>query len=73
MGSLGVNSESAEAIFSFELFDPIQNPYFWSVQVNTSQSFGTVRSLLWPGYIAYSFFNKNTFGGVYNGNGIKQA
>jgi hypothetical protein len=62
-----------EAIFSFDLFDPIQNAYFWSAQVNTSQSIGTARSFLWPGYIAYVFFNRTVFGGVYNGNGIKQT
>lgn len=62
-----------EAIFSFDLFDRVQNPYFWSAQVNTSQTLGTVRSFLWPGYLAYVFFNKALFGGVYYGNGIKQT
>lgn len=65
--------ESVEAVFSFELFDKIENPSFWSAQLNTTQTLGTVRSLLWPGYVSYSFLNKNAFGGVYYGNGLKQT
>jgi len=28
---------------------------------------------LWPGYIAYSFTNRNVFGGLYFGNGLKNV
>lgn len=67
------NLESVEAIFEYRLFDQLENISFWSNQVNTTHTIGTVRSLLWPGYIAYTFFNKNIFGGVYVGNGLKQV
>jgi hypothetical protein len=60
-------------VFSLELFDAIENPSYWSAQTNTTLTLGTVRSLLWPGYISYTFFNRPAFGGVYYGNGTKQA
>ncbi|EPR64015.1 putative Radial spoke head protein 9 [Toxoplasma gondii GAB2-2007-GAL-DOM2] len=41
----------------------------WSVRYDPSSSTVTVRSLLWPGYIAYCVLNTNFFGGVYIGNG----
>lgn len=65
--------ESPEAVFSFEIFDKVENKTFWSVQLNTLQSLGTVRSLVWPGYISYCLFNNRVFGGVYYGNGLKQT
>ena len=65
--------ESVEAVFSFDLFDRIENPSLWSAQPNTALSWGTVRSLLWPGYLAYVSFKRPCFGGVYYGNGLKQT
>lgn len=60
-------------MFTFDIFDKVGNPTFWSAQLNTMQSLGTARSLLWPGYISYSLFNNKAFGGVYYGNGLKQT
>ena len=68
-----IHLESVEAVFSLELFDTIENPTYWSAQTNTTLTLGTARSLLWPGYIGYTFFNRPAFGGVYCGNGLKQA
>jgi radial spoke head protein 9 len=33
----------------------------------------TLRSLLWPGYVAYNRVHSNIFGGIYIGNGIKNS
>lgn len=43
------------------------------MQSNTRGDLATIRSLMWPGYIGYVFKEKNTFGGVYYGNGIKNS
>ncbi len=60
-------------MFKFDFFDKIQNTLFWSLQVNTMETIGTARSLLWPGYVGYNFFNRKIFGGIYFGNGLKQV
>jgi hypothetical protein len=65
--------ESVEAVFSLDLFDCVDHPFFWSAQLNSTQTLGTVRSLLWPGYLAYCSFARGAFGGVYVGNGLKQG
>ncbi len=65
--------ESVEAVFSPELFDKVENPSYWSAQPNLSQTLVTVRSLLWPGYVAYGWVNRQSFGGGYFGNGLKQV
>ena len=65
--------ESTQSIFRDDIFDKIGNPTFWSIQPNTENNLITVRSFLWPGYLAYLFTNRNVFGGVYFGNGIKNV
>lgn len=68
-----MDSEGVDAVFSYDILDPVSRQTAWSAQRNLTQSLGTVRSLLWPGYVAYAFFGRNAFGGVYFGNGLKQT
>lgn len=49
--------------------DPIKDS--WSVQTDESKTEITIRSLLWPGYVAYHRANSTVFGGVYLGTGIQ--
>jgi radial spoke head protein 9 len=43
----------------------------WSVQTDESKAEVTIRSLIWPGYLAYHRANSTVFGGAYFGTGIK--
>lgn len=45
----------------------------WSVQLDTTRSAVSVKSLLWPGYIAFHKLKTKLFGGVYIGDGIKNV
>eukprot|EP01017_Pseudomicrothorax_dubius_P042130 TRINITY_DN6833_c0_g1_i1.p1 TRINITY_DN6833_c0_g1~~TRINITY_DN6833_c0_g1_i1.p1 ORF type:complete len:278 (+),score=92.85 TRINITY_DN6833_c0_g1_i1:173-1006(+) len=65
-----------EALFFYDFLDPIDKdlPYgCWALHKDASKTIATIRSLLWPGYIAYHRANSNIFGGVYIGNGIKNV
>ena len=66
--------ESTESVFRYDIFDPLMNDKpngAWSVQVDPSETIGTVKSLLWPGYVSYSVSGTNQFGGAYFGDGMK--
>lgn len=66
--------ESDESVFRDDIFDPVTDDKpkgAWCVQVDSSKSVGTVRSLLWPGYVAYNETGTGKFGGAYFGDGIK--
>jgi len=43
----------------------------WSIHLDCSKTIATIRSLLWPGYVAYHRANTLVFGGCYIGDGIK--
>lgn len=73
LGTFIINSESVDSVFNFDFFDKIENQTYWTILVNSSQTLGTIRSLVWPGYLGYHFFGKKTFGGLYFGNGLKQV
>ena len=73
IGTYQFMQESAEAVFSLDLLDKIANPTFWSAQTNTTLTWGTARSLLWPGYLSYMSFKRPCFGGIYFGCGMKQT
>ncbi|XP_026194183.1 radial spoke head protein 9 homolog [Cyclospora cayetanensis] len=45
----------------------------WATRFDPVSNCVTVRSLLWPGYIAYSIVNTKEFGGVYFGGGEEAA
>ena len=65
-----------DAIFTYDFLDPadqdIPKPC-WSVQIDSTKALVNVRSLLWPGYVAYHRAATQRFGGVYIGNGIKNV
>jgi radial spoke head protein 9 len=65
-----------KATFDFNFLDNIQDTPIkncWSVQINSSKTVSSIRSLLWPGYYAYHKANTDMFGGVYFGYGIRNV
>jgi radial spoke head protein 9 len=65
-----------DAIFTYDFLDPADADVpmpCWSVQTDSSKALVNVRSLLWPGYIAYHKANTQRCGGVYIGNGVKNV
>jgi len=63
-----------DAIFTYDFLDPAELDLpkpCWSLQIDSTKTLVNVRSLLWPGYVAYHRANTQRFGGVYIGNGIK--
>ena len=66
--------ETNHSVFREDIFDCIteDNPKgAWSIQTDTSGTIITVRSLLWPGYVAYNVVGTGEFGGIYFGDGLK--
>ena len=66
--------ETAKSVFHEDIFDPIiedKPKGAWSVQVDPSENVGIIKSLIWPGYIAYSVSGTKLFGGAYFGDGLK--
>eukprot|EP00826_Nyctotherus_ovalis_P056995 TRINITY_DN7784_c0_g1_i6.p1 TRINITY_DN7784_c0_g1~~TRINITY_DN7784_c0_g1_i6.p1 ORF type:complete len:278 (+),score=73.31 TRINITY_DN7784_c0_g1_i6:72-905(+) len=66
--------ETTQSVFRENIFDPIADDEpkgAWSLQVNSSETLGIVKSLLWPGYVAYSVSGTKLFGGAYFGDGLK--
>ena len=43
----------------------------WSLQFGPTGDIATLRSLVWPGYVAYHVPGTTQFGGMYVGNGEK--
>jgi radial spoke head protein 9 len=65
-----------DALFTYDFLDEIQKDSpkcCWSIQIDASGNLATVRSLLWPGYASFHVANTNKFGGLYIGDGIKNA
>lgn len=66
--------ETNESIFHEDIFDPIKADLpkgAWSIQADSSGMVTTIRSLLWPGYVAYNIASMKAFGGIYLGDGLK--
>lgn len=66
--------ETTKSVFREDIFDPIVNDKpkgAWSVQLDTSETVGIVKSLVWPGYIGYNISGTNKFGSAYFGDGLK--
>lgn len=65
-----------DALFSFDFFDDLEQDVprgQWSIQFDLSNRIVSIRSLLWPGYTSFHMCNSKLFGGVYIGNGLKNA
>ncbi|EGR29932.1 radial spoke head protein, putative [Ichthyophthirius multifiliis] len=65
-----------DAIFHFNIFDPIHNDLpkgCWSLQTDSSKTNATLRSLTWPGFVGYHRANSRIFGYCYIGNGLKNC
>lgn len=66
--------ESAGSVFREDIFDPIiedKPKGSWSIQIDSSKTIATIKSLLWPGYVAYNVLGTKKFGGAYFGDGLK--
>ena len=62
------------SIFHDDILDSIQNDLpkgAWSLQCDSMKSVARIRSLVWPGYVAYHLAETKEFGGAYFGNGLK--
>mmetsp|Transcript_17075 Transcript_17075/g.16940 ORF Transcript_17075/g.16940 Transcript_17075/m.16940 type:complete len:117 (+) Transcript_17075:529-879(+) len=65
-----------DALFTYDFLDPVEKDLpkgTWSLQVDHSGNLATLRSFLWPGYFAFHKANSDVFGGVYIGEGVKNA
>ena len=68
--------EREDAVFMPDFLDSVvdDSPQgSWSLQVDSSRTRATLRSLLWPGYVAYHRVNTGLYGGIYIGNGLKNS
>lgn len=66
--------ETDESVFREDILDSVDEDKpkgAWCVQVDSGREVATVRSLLWPGYVAYSEVGTGKFGGAYFGDGLK--
>ena len=63
-----------DCVFHDDILDPIASDFpkgSWSIQTDSSGTVARIRSLLWPGYIAYHVAGTGSFGGAYFGTGLK--
>ena len=63
-----------DSVFHSDVLDSITNDLpkgAWSIQTDAIKTIVKIRSLLWPGYIAYHLPETKNFGGAYFGNGLK--
>ena len=69
-------NQKDDAIFRPDFIESIADDQIkgsWSVQYDTTKSFVSIKSLLWPGYVAFHKLKCKLFGGVYIGDGIKNV
>ena len=65
-----------KAVFDFDFLDSLSDDPIkdtWSIQLDSTKTICSLRSLVWPGYFAYCKANSDQFGGVYFGYGIKNV
>ena len=68
--------EREDAIFVPNFLDPLvldQPQGAWAIHLDATKTMANIRSLVWPGYVAYHRTGTNSFGGVYIGKGLKNA
>ncbi len=66
--------ERDDAIFYPNFLDSLDGDLpqgCWSIHLDPSKTFATVRSLLWPGYVFYHISHTKQFGSLYIGEGNK--
>lgn len=68
-----INLENSKSVLQNDFLEPVDNESFWSIQTNTDRDFVTVRSFIWPGYVAYHKLNTDMFGGIYCGPAVKKT
>jgi radial spoke head protein 9 len=69
-------NQKDDAIFRPDFVESIADDSIkgsWSIQYDTSRTAVSVKSLLWPGYVAFHKLKSKTYGGVYIGDGIKNV
>jgi radial spoke head protein 9 len=69
-------NQKDDAIFRPDFVESIADDAIkgsWSVQQDTTKSAVSIKSLLWPGYVAFHKLKSKVFGGVYIGDGIKNV
>lgn len=69
-------NQKDDAIFRSDFLESIADDEIqgsWSVQPDTTKSQVIIKSLLWPGYLAYHKLKSKIFGGVYIGDGTKNV
>lgn len=65
---------ASDSAFFGDFLDPLANDLpkgCWSIREDSSVMCVTLRSLVWPGYVAYNIPGTNRFGGLYFGYGKK--
>ena len=66
--------DKPDSIFHSDILDTIAKDLpkgAWSLQTDSSGDIIRIRSLVWPGYVAYHIAGTKNFGGAYFGNGLK--
>lgn len=65
-----------DAVFQPDFLDEVSSDMpqgLWSVQKDSNGKTAVIRNHVWAGYTAYHKVGSNTFGGVYIGDGLKNA
>ena len=63
-------------IFLLDFLDPLDQDApqgSWAIHTDASKTQVNIRSLLWPGYVGFHRVGTSKFGGVYVGDGLKNA
>ena len=56
-------------VFVHDFLDGVRTPKEWCVKRDTSKTVAIMRSLRYPGFLAFARANSNAFGCCYIGNG----
>ena len=68
--------ERDDAVFMPDFLDSLSEDSpvgAWTLHQDASKTQINIRSLLWPGYVAYHKKKTNVFGGIYIGQGLKNT
>ena len=65
-----------DAVFQPDFLDEVSTDTptgVWSIQKDSNGKCAVIRNHMWAGYTAYHVAGTNSFGGVYVGDGLKNA